>query len=197
MRALVVVVCLLVSGCAGATEPLADPEVPVFSTPAPPGSLEGRPVPKTCGEVATLEEIGRILGTLVTGAPRPVVGVPQQNIGRTARLDCYYGVQPGKPVATATVWIGVATYTDGHWAQRRLSNTVDDEREAGARVSDVPVGPDRGVLLRGKATWMLVAVRGATTVVVTIHPNLIREDRAGAMLGQLANLALTDPPPRN
>ena len=191
MRALVLVaVAVLVSACAGATEPMTDPEVPLFSTPAPPGSLEGRAVPKTCAEVATLEEIGRILGTLVTGDPHPVVGVPQENIGRTARLDCYYGVPRGKPRTTATVWIALATYTDAHWAQRRLSNTVDDERASGARVSDVPVGPDRGVLLRGK-TWMLVAVRGSTTVVITVQPNLVREDRAGAMLGQLADTALT------
>ncbi|HWM02191.1 MAG TPA: hypothetical protein VNP92_07605 [Actinophytocola sp.] len=179
----------IVAGCAGATEPLTDPEVPLFSTPAPPGSLDGRPVPESCLEVASAEELSTILGTLVTGEPRPVVGVPQDNIGRTARLDCYYGVPAGKPTSAATVWIGLASYTDAQSARRRLTNTVADERAAGARVSDVPVGPDRGVLLRG-TTWMLVAVRGATTVVATVRPNLVREDQAGAILGELADAVL-------
>ncbi len=192
MRAwILVAVALLVSGCAGTTQPRADPEVPVFSTPAPPGEAEGRAVPESCAEVVTPEEIGTVLGILI-GEPRPVVGVAQDDIGRTARLDCYYGVPKGKPLSAASVWIGLAGYTDEHWAQRRVSNTVTGERDAGARVSDVPVGPDRGVLLRG-TTWMLVAARGSTTVVVEVEPNLVREDRVGAMLGQLADRALTPP----
>jgi hypothetical protein len=52
------------------------------------------------------------------------------------------------------------------------------------------VGAGEGTLLRGKA-WTVVARRGSTTVVVTITPNLVNEDRVGPMLGQLADLALT------
>jgi hypothetical protein len=188
------VVAALVSGCAGATEPLTDPEVPLFSTPAPPGSAEGRGVPKTCDEVVSSEEIGTILGTPVGGAPQPVVGLPQEDIGRTARLDCYYGLTAGRPMSTATVWVGLASYVDAGSAQRRLTSTVAAERDTGSQVNDVAVGSDRGVLLRG-ATWMLVATRGSTTVVVTVRPNLVREDHVGAMLGQLADKALTPPAP--
>lgn len=179
-----------VTGCAGATEPLTDPEVPLFSTPAPPGRTDARPVPNACGEVATLEEIGTILGVLVTGQVLPIVGVAQHDIGRTARLDCYYGVPAGKPNSAATVWIGLASYTEARWAKRRMTNTVADEREAGAQASDVPVGGDRGVLVRG-TSWMLVAARGSTTVVVTVRPNLVRDDQVGAMLGQLADKVLS------
>jgi hypothetical protein len=52
------------------------------------------------------------------------------------------------------------------------------------------VGTGKGTLLRGKA-WTVVARRGSTTVVVTVTPNLVNEDRVGAMLGQLADLTLT------
>jgi hypothetical protein len=187
-----VAILAFAAGCgAGAKTPVVQPSVPTFTDPAAPsGSAQGRPVPRTCGDVATGEELGTILGMLITGEPLPVVGVPQANIGRTARLDCYYGVRSGRPTSTATVWIGLATYTDAARAQARLTNTVSSERDAGAQVNEVPVGDGTGVLLRG-ATWMLVAVRGTTTAVVTIKPGLVREDRAGAMLGQIADRALT------
>lgn len=195
MRLLPVLLAVaLTAGCTTPpTEPIEDPEVPLFSTPPPPGAAEGREVPKTCAEVATPEEISRILNILVTGQPHPIVGVPQDNIGRTARLDCYYGVPKGKPLTTAPVWIALATYTDPRWANRRLSNTAAEEREAGARVSDVPVGPHRGILLRSPTTWTLAAARGRTTAVVTVNPALVSETHAGAQLGQLADKALTPP----
>ena len=140
------------------------------------------------------EEISTVLGILINGDARPVVGVPQPSIGRTARLDCYWGVRGNRPVSTATVWIGLATYTDPKHAQQRLTNTISSERDAGSQINEVPVGGGEGVLIRGK-TWMLVAMRGQTTVVVSIQPNLVREDRAGAMLGQLADKSLTPTTP--
>jgi hypothetical protein len=187
-----VTVAVVASGCSRASEPVVVPDVPRFST-APPSSaagVQGRPVPTTCAEVLTPEEVGTILGMLITGEPLPVVGVPLPDIGRTARLDCYYGLRPGRPESTATVWIGLTSYTDARAAQRRLTSTISAERDAGSQVNEVPVGSGSGVLLRG-TMWTLVAQRGRTTVVVTIKPNLVREDRAGAMLGQLADKSLT------
>ncbi len=188
----IVAVLVLATGCgAAARTPVVQPSVPKFTdSAAPSGSAPDRPVPQTCADLATPDEVGTILGMLITGEPQQVVGVAQANIGRTARLDCYYGARSGRPLSTATAWIGLATYTDPAHAQQRLTNTVADERDAGAQVNEVPVGAGTGVLLRGR-TWMLVAVRGTATAVVTIEPGLVREDRAGAMLGQLADRALT------
>jgi hypothetical protein len=181
---------MLASGCAR-QQPVVRPEVPRFSTAAPQGSgTAARTVPATCTEVVTSEEAGTILGMLITGDPQPVVGVPAANIGRTARLDCYYGLGTGRPLSTATMWIGLATYVDEERAASRLTATIAAERDVGAQVNEIPVGSGTGVLLRGK-TWSIVARRGTATVVVTIQPNLVREDRAGAMLGQLADKALT------
>lgn len=162
--------------------------MPVFST-APVATGE-RAAPVNCAEVATLEDITRILSTLVTGPVVPIVGVPQDNIGRTARLDCYYGVPAGKPVAAAKVWIGLTTYVNEESARKRMTTTIGDEQDTGATVSDVPVGPGRGVLLRTDY-WMLVANRGRITVVVRVLPVLVRDDHAGSLLGQLANFAIT------
>ncbi|MGH3757089.1 hypothetical protein [Actinophytocola sp.] len=192
MRTLVLLaVAAVVAGCARAEEePVVVPEVPQIGTTAPASGARERPVPQTCGELATSEDVGTIIGTLITGEPQPVVGVPQESIGRTARLDCYYGLPAGKPLSAAIVWIGVASYTDEASAQGRVTATITGERDVGARVNEVPVGQGRGVLLRGQ-TWMLVAMRGSTTVVVSVRPDLVREDRAGAILGQLADKALT------
>lgn len=185
-------IAVLASACTAAPTPVTDPEIPRISTDAAPASTD-RPVPETCDEILTPDQIGKILGTLLTGDPQPVAGQPLPDIGRTARLDCYYGLQSGQPLSTATVWIGLATYTTPQQAAHRLTNTINDEREAGARADTVPVGSATGTLLIG-TTWTLVAQRGRTTAVVTIQPNLIREYHAAAMLGQLADMALTPPP---
>ncbi|MGB3440576.1 MAG: hypothetical protein WBA97_17660 [Actinophytocola sp.] len=181
---------LVVSGCAGAAPPSNSPAVPVFSSAPAVAGVE-RTVPDNCGDVATLDELTRYLNNLVTGTVQPIVGVAQSNIGRTARIDCYYGVQAGQPMAKAKVWIGLASYVNEESARKRLTVTVADEQSAGATVSDVQVGADRGVLVRN-ANWMLVANRGRVTVVVQVIPVLVREDHAGALLGQVADRALTN-----
>lgn len=180
---------LVISGCARSAPPSSSPAVPVFST-APANAGVERTVPVDCGDVATLDDLTRLLDNLVTGSVQPIVGVAQTNIGRTARIDCYYGVPTGKPVKNAKVWIGLASYVNEESARKRLTATVAGERTAGATVSDVKVGGDRGVLIRN-ANWMLVANRGRTTVVVQVISVLVREDHAGALLGQVAEHALT------
>ena len=182
-------VFLVTAGCTRAAPPAASPAVPVFSTAPAAGAAKERTVPNTCDAVATLEDISRIFATFVDGQTLPIVGVPQDNIGRIARLDCYYGLPPGGAVTAAKVWIGLAGYVNAESARKRMTNTVADERAAGATVSDVPVGQDRGVLLKSDK-WMLVATRGQITVVVQVVAGLVRDDHAGALLGQLANFAL-------
>ena len=179
----------MVSSCSG-SPPATAPKVPVFSTSAPPSSAREREVPKTCGGIATLAEVTQILNAAVTGQTLPIVGVPEPKIGRTARLDCYYGVPDGQPVTAAVLTVGLASYTDEQAAERRMASTVETEREAGAKANDVSVGSDRGVLLNGTKRT-LVAVRGRNTVVVTANPDLVAEDQAGSLLARLADRALS------
>lgn len=189
---LAVLVLFLAGGCTSSTPPAESPAVPVFSS-APRNAGVERVVPDDCDAVATLDDLTRIIGTFVSGPVYPVVGVPQDNIGRTARLDCYYGLSPGQPAEAAQVWIGLTSYVNEESARKRLTATVADERSASGTVSvnDVAVGDGRGVLVRN-AGWMLVAGRGRTTVVVRVLPVVVREDHAGALLGQVADFALTE-----
>jgi hypothetical protein len=187
----VVLAAVVLGGCTQSTPPANSPAVPVFSS-APAGGGAERTVPDNCEAVATLDDLTRILGTFVAGPVQRIVGVPQENIGRTARLDCYYGAPDGQPSAAAKIWIGLTGYVNEESARKRLTATVADERAAGTTVSvsDVQVGSARGVLIRN-ANWMLVASRGRTTVIVQVVPELVREDHAGALLGQVADFALT------
>lgn len=189
---LVLLGVLLVGGCTQSEPPANSPAVPVFSS-APRNAGAERVVPSDCGAVATLDDLTRILGTFVPGPVHPVVGVPQDNIGRTARLDCYYSLSAGQPGSAAKVWIGLASYVNAESARKRRTATVASERDAAGTVSvsDVSVGADRGVLIRN-ASWLLVAGRGRTTVVVRVVPALVREEQAGALLGQVADFALTE-----
>jgi hypothetical protein len=187
----VVLAAVVLGGCTQSTPPANSPAVPVFSS-APAGGGAERTVPDNCEAVATLDDLTRILSTFVAGPVQRIVGVPQENIGRTARLDCYYGVPDGQPAAAAKIWIGLTGYVNEESARKRLTATVADERAAGTTVSvsDVQVGSARGVLIRN-ANWMLVAGRGSTTVIVQVVPGLVREDHTGALLGQVADFALT------
>ena len=189
VRLVVVGAVLALGGCAQGVPPSNAPAVPVFSTAPADAGIE-RTVPGTCADVATLDELTRDLNNLVTGTVQPVVGVPQDNIGRTARIDCYYGVPPRQPLAEAKVWVGLASYVNEEAARKRLTATIADERKAGATTSDVKVGPGRGVLVEN-GNWMLVAGRGRVTVVVQVIPVLVREDHAGMLLGQVADHALS------
>ena len=177
---LVIGAVLALGGCAHGAPPSNAPAVPVFST-APAAAGVERTVPADCAAVATIDDLTRDLNNLVTGTP---------TTGCTARIDCYYGVPPKQPLAKAKVWVGLASYVNEESARKRLSATVADERKAGATVSDVKVGPDRGVLIRN-ANWMLVACRGRVTVVVQVIPVLVRDDHAGMLLGTVADHALT------
>lgn len=179
----------VVSGCTS-DPPAAGPTVPSFVNSVPPSTSQERPVPRTCGGIASLTEVTDILRTAVTGQTLPVVGVPEPKIGRTARIDCYYGVPDGQPVSAAALQIALASYSDEDSARRRMTSTVETEQETGAKKSDVPVGAGQGVLLNG-AKRTLVAVRGRNTVVVVAVPNLISEDQAASLLGRLADHALT------
>lgn len=187
-----VVVLAAVAAVSGCTDkPAASPKVPSFGTSSPPSSSSrDRPIPRTCAGVVSQTEVSDILQVAVTGQTLPVVGIPEPKINRTARIDCYYGVPDGKDRTAAVVTIFLASYTDEAAARKRMNSTVADERDAGAKPGDVPVGPDKGVLLTG-AKRTLIAVRGNNTVVVTVLPDLVAPEQAPSLMGSLADKALT------
>lgn len=181
-----------VSACGAKDSPAASPKVPSFSTSSAAVSVaRERPVPKSCGAVVTQEEISDLLQVAISGDTLPIIGVPEQKINRTARIDCYYGIPDGKDRTAAPVTVGLASYTDEPSARKRMDVTVSTEKDAGGKAGEVPVGPDRGVLLKGKQAWTLVAVRGMSTIVITVNADLVPEEQASSLIGKLADRALT------
>ncbi|MBP2324506.1 hypothetical protein JOF56_004891 [Kibdelosporangium banguiense] len=148
-------------------------------------------LPTGCGAIATAEEVSDAVGQAMAGTARPVAGTADQSIGRTARIDCYYGLTDGQELQDAPIRVGLASYADAKAATTRVEKTVDEERGAGAKASQVQVGPDKGTLLVGKKTVTLVATYQATTVVVIAQLSLVPANQAPSMLGKIANRALS------
>lgn len=164
--------------------------MPTFSgSPAPTPRAE-RTVPRLCHEVVQGEEVESIIGNGVSGVPAAVVGVPEPAIGRTTRIDCYYGVPTGAPSTAATLTITLAGYTDAATAAYRVGYTMDGERAKGGQVVAARAGLDPATpVFAGKST--LIAAHGRTTVVVEAAPELVPPDRAADLLGRIADRALT------
>src|ERR1700754_749618 len=148
------------------TQPIIVPVVGPTTTSAPAGAANaqsssttppnsGGNLPTTCEAVSTSDEVADAIGRSVEGVPRSSVGQPDSKIGRTARLDCYYGLSDGEPVTDALVTISLASYTDAQAAEDRVEATVDGERDAGADQAAVKVGEDEGTLLTGKTVTLV------------------------------------------
>jgi hypothetical protein len=148
-------------------------------------------LPTGCDAIATAEEIADAIAHALPGNPRLVTGAADQSIGRTARIDCYYGVADGQELPNAPVRVGLASYADAKSATTRVQKTVDEERTAGSKVSEVAVGSDKGTLMVGKNTATLVATYQATTVVVIAQLTLVPANQAPSMLGKIADRALS------
>lgn len=190
---------MLIAGLVGCgTEkrtPLVVP-VPEF-TPSPTTGASSAParivgtLPTGCDAIATAEEIAEAVGHAMPGNSKLVTGAADQSIGRTARIDCYYGLTDGQDLPDAPVRVGLASYADAKAAATRVTKTIEEERAAGARASEVAVGPDKGTLLIGKKTATLVATYQATTVVVIAQLDLVPANQAPSMLGKIADRALS------
>ncbi|TCO53046.1 hypothetical protein [Actinocrispum wychmicini] len=193
LAALVVVAALAGCGTKNEPPPLVVP-VPSFKPPQASSSPAARIVgalPTGCGAIATPEEVASAVGRAMNGTTKLVNGTPDTKIGRTARIDCYYGLTEGQQLPDAPVAVGLASYTDADAANKRVSSTVDGEKQAGAKVSDVQVGADKGKLMVGKKIATLVATYKATTVVVIAQLDLVPEAQAPSVLGKIADRALS------
>lgn len=183
-----------VAGCATPKAPAAMPPIPKIevttdssATPTP----TDRPLPDDCVQVARAVDVDKIVGHDLTGDPARILGIPEPSLGRTARLDCYYGVPDDKPVAAAAVVIGLATYVDPATAAQRVKDSADAERQDGSQVGDQLVGKDHAALVTSKDERMLMGVLGKTTYVLRIKNGVVPDDKVGQVLSDLAQLALT------
>jgi hypothetical protein len=143
--------------------------------------------------VAAAADVDQIVGHQLPGSMAPVVGIPIPSINRTARLDCYYGIPVGQPVAAAVLTISIASYTDAQSAQHRARVTVASARNAGATTSDVLVGAEHAVLVAGAQNQELVLAHGNLTVLVSAVNGVLPQGKVGPPLIALAQRALSAP----
>jgi hypothetical protein len=187
------VIAVLVSCAAKPSSPIVVP-VPSFTPSSQATSAPARIVgalPTGCGAIGSAEEISDAIGRTLSGTPRLVTGAADGKIGRTARIDCYYGLDANQETKDAPVAVGLASYTDASAAGRRVQTTVEDERKAGATVREITVGADKGTLLIGKKIVTLVATHQATTVVVIAQIDVVTAEQAPSSLGKIADRALS------
>ncbi|ONI70960.1 hypothetical protein ALI144C_51290 [Actinosynnema sp. ALI-1.44] len=148
-------------------------------------------LPTGCGAIGTPEEISDAVGKQLPGATKFVNGNADASIGRTDRIDCFYGVGNSEQVNDAPVRVGLASYNDANSAATRVQKTIDDEKGAGAKASEVPVGSDKGTLLTARKTVTLVATHQGTTVVVIATTDAVPAAQAATVLSKIADRALS------
>jgi hypothetical protein len=183
----------LLVACSSSPQPTAHPKVPTFVTSRTTSAAPVAP-PKSCAAVAQAADVDQIVGHQLAGTANQVVGIPQANIKRTGRLDCYYGIPAGQPVTAAVLSIGISSYTDAPTAQHRVTLTVNSARNGGTTTNDVMVGTEHAVLLAGAQTQELVLSHGNLTVLVRANNGVLTQATIGPQLVTLAQRALAAPP---
>lgn len=148
-------------------------------------------VPASCDPVATEGEVGTILGHPLTGTSNGIKGIAEAKIGRTARLDCYYGIPPNQAAVAGVVSIGIGGYDNPADAAQRVLGTVNQARDTGYQSSNVLVNGQNAVLLAGQQNQEVVLSAGTITVLVTAANSVVQAGKAGPPLIALAGKALT------
>jgi hypothetical protein len=162
---------------------------PTTTSSAPPPFAGA--VPASCDPVAAEGDVNTILGHPLTGTSNGIKGIAEAAIGRTARLDCYYGIPPNQPAPTAVVSIGIAGYDNAADAAHRVLETVNQARDTGYTSSNVQVNGQNAVLLAGQQNQEVVLSAGTITVLVTAANSVVPAGKAGPPLIKLAGKALT------
>jgi len=168
--------------------------VPTFGTATHPTTTTppvGTTPPKQCTAVAVEADVDKIVGKPLGGSTGQVVGIAQANIGRTARLDCYFGIPDGQGLSAAVLTIGISTYTDAPSAQARVTSTVDGARSGGATVSTTKVDGSTASVMAGQQNQSLAMSVGTRTVLVTVNNGLLAQGaNATKQLAALTQLGL-------
>jgi len=194
---LALVAGVLVAGCA--VEPRSAAPPPQIPTIVAPTSvtrvpvMADRPLPAGCDEIIPGDQVNQAVGQELPGSGQEIVGVPEESLGRTGKIDCYYGIPPGRPIAAALVIVGLATYEDELTARGRVTESIEVERSEGAQISDVEVGRQRGNLVVNGQERLLIGSLGKTTFVVRAKIGVLPEDKVGPVLAGLAVQTMTAP----
>jgi hypothetical protein len=168
------------------------PEPPVGSgTDGPvPTTTAGKGIPKDCSVLGTQQDAGTALGQALPGTAKGVPGTADSSVGRTSKLDCYFGVPASGQVAAAAIVITIAGYNTPQSAGSRVTLTVDAAKKSGFQASQVQVAGQQAVLLAGKNEHELVFATGTMTVLAVAKHGIAPVDKLGPALIELAQRAV-------
>lgn len=152
-----------------------------------------RPLPDDCELVVSADAMNAAVGQELPGEPRIIIGIKEPGIGRTGKIDCYYGIPDKKGLPEAKIVIGLSTYADEATARTRVGESVEAERAEGAKVTEVDVGKQKGTLVEGKDEQMVIGALGKSTFVVRNRNNFIPQDKLLSVLPALAQQSMTPP----
>ncbi|MGM1057782.1 hypothetical protein [Saccharothrix sp. Mg75] len=192
---LAVVLPALVSACAPAPRtPAPPPQIPTILPPTTitrTPQMADRPLPDDCELVLPVEVLDQKLGRELGGELKQIIGVREPSLGRTGKLDCYYGLGERQPIAAAPVVVGLATYVDEPTAAGRVADSVTAEREDGATTGKVDVTKHKADLVVTAAERLLIGSLGKTTYVVRVKAGFLPEDQVPGFLAALAQQSMT------
>ncbi|HEX3782174.1 MAG TPA: hypothetical protein VHX38_21135 [Pseudonocardiaceae bacterium] len=175
--------------CSGGNQPANPTKVPTFaSSPSSAPPFAGK-VPASCDPVARFGDVNAAVGHQLTGTANQIVGIPEASIGRTARLDCYYGIPPNQAITTGVLSIGISSYGTQAQAQHRVLETVNEARDTGYVASTVRVGAMNADLLAGTSQEIVLSA-GNLTILVSAANGVLAAGNIGPALIALATKAL-------
>jgi hypothetical protein len=195
LGAVALMVCVACSAGVSETQP-PPPQIPRITPPTTPSKVPvmvDRPLPDDCELVVPVDVMNAALGQELPGEPRIIIGIKEPGIGRTGKIDCYYGIPPKQNLPAAKVVIGLSTYTDESTARTRVAESVEAERAGGAKITEVDVGKQKGTLIEGKDEQLLIGSLGKSTFVVRNRHNFIPKEKLAAILPVLAQQSMTPP----
>lgn len=191
LAAVVVGVCAACS--AEKPPPAAPPQIPTIVAPTSftrVPQMVDRPLPDDCELIVPVEILHQRLGRELPGELQTIIGIPEPSLGRTGKIDCYYGMER-QALAAAPVIIGLATYVDEATATGRVADSVAAERQDGATVTEVEVGKRKASLVVTKDERLLMGSLGKTTFVSRAKAGVLPDDVVGTFLAALAQQAMT------
>jgi hypothetical protein len=195
LSAVALAVCAACSPGGSQTQAPA-PQIPRITPPTTPSRVPvmvDRALPDDCELVVPVEVMNATLGQELPGDPRIIIGIKEPGIGRTGKLDCYYGIPEKGNLLDAKIVIGLSTYTDELTARTRVAESVEAERLSGVKVTEIDVGKQKGTLIEGKDEQMLIGSLGKSTFVVRNRNNFIPQAKLIAILSVLAQQSMTPP----
>ena len=189
-------VCVGCSSVGGPQTQAPPPQIPRITPPTTPSRVPlmvDRPLPDDCELVVPAEVMNATLGQALPGEPRIIIGIKEPSIGKTGKIDCYYGIPEKKNLPDAKIVIGLSTYTDELTARTRVTESIEAERADGAKITEVDVGKQKGTLIEGKDEQLLIGWLGKSTFVVRNRNNFLPQARLMAVLPVLAQQSMTPP----